>query len=155
MLKSAFSNNKWNNIISVLLGNIQLLIFCFPLIFHLSRQSSEHLMNQESEKLRKDIEKLEAANKSLQSTLQQKSSAVTLLETKIQSILTTRDSLESSKLSLEGEVGTLSANLKTAQDQVQVYRKRIEALEGNLKVRKDGCFGFLHWIYNLLLDTVD
>jgi chromosome segregation ATPase len=102
-------------------------------------------MNQESEKLKKDIEKLETANKSFQSTLQQKSSAVTLLETKIQSILTTRDSLESAKLSLEGEVGTLTSNLKTAQDQVQVYRKRIEALEGNSKVGKDD-FSFTGFI---------
>ena len=99
-----------------------------------SRQNSEDLLSQETQKLKKEIEKLDSINKSHLAAIQQKSALIGQLEAKIQSQATSVANLESQKLSLETDLSTMGNNLKSAQDQIQNYRKKIEGLELGLKV---------------------
>jgi chromosome segregation ATPase len=87
--------------------------------------------------LKKDLEKLEANNKSMQFTIGSKNSTISQNESQISLLNARVAELEAIILSLNNELKTIGDAHKTAQEQLTAAKKRCDVLESTVKVRSN------------------
>lgn len=87
------------------------------------------------ETLKRDLDKLEAANKALSAQLRETKDALTEVTESRNQYRDSSESLDAKCKDLEARLATALAEAKTATEQSNATRKRFDGMEANIRVR--------------------
>jgi chromosome segregation ATPase len=88
------------------------------------------------ETLKRDLDKLEAANKALSAQLRETKDALTEVTESRNQYRDSSESLDAKCKELEARLATALAEAKTATEQSNATRKRFDGMEANIRVRR-------------------